>query len=165
MSQSRDPVSASAWTTAFVFCSLLDLWTAHRLKAYIVTLTCMETPRSAVARGGGGTPVPAIQPSSSVHTSSAAKRLPDGQLLSNQSYNSIVSSGNSRLLAGNVYNNHYHLAAPTTTQVETTSDEQKRLVRTLLRCLHFKEAGSRHASIATAHPDTCRWVVDCPQYK
>jgi hypothetical protein len=125
----------------------------------------METPRSVVARGGRGTPVPAIQPSSSVHTSSAAKRLPDGQLLSNQSYNSIVSSGNSRLLAGNVYNNHYHLAAPTTTQVETTSDEQKRLVRTLLRCLHFKEAGSRHAGIATAHPDTCRWVVDCPQYK
>lgn len=124
----------------------------------------METPRSVAACEGEETQAPAIQPSNSLHTFPAEKGLPDGQLRSNQSYKSIVSSGNSRLHAGNVYNNHYHLAS-STTQAEETSDEQKRLLRTFLRCLHFKEASSRHAGIATAHPDTCQSVVGCSQYK
>ena len=127
-------------------------------------LAYMETPRNLVAFGGGETPAPAAQLSSSAHALSAANELPDGQLSSNQSYNSIAASGNSRLHAGNVYNNHYHIAS-STAQLEGTSDEQKRLLRTFLRCLNFKEASSRHAGIATAHPDTCRWVADCPQYK
>jgi hypothetical protein len=116
-----------------------------------------------IARGGEETPAPVTQPSSSLDPLAAVKGLPDGQLPSNQSYNSIISSGNSRLHAGNVYNTHYHVAS-STTQVEATSDEQKTHLRTFLRSLHFKEASSRHAGIATAHPDTCRWVVDCPQY-
>jgi len=124
----------------------------------------MEAPRSVVARGGGEKPAPVIQPGSSLHTLSGAKELPDVQLPSNQSYNSIVSSGNSRLHAGNVYNNHYHLT-PSIPETEERNDEQKRLPRTLLRYLNFKEASLRHTGIATAHPDTCRWVVDCPQYK
>jgi hypothetical protein len=124
----------------------------------------METPRGLIARGGEETPAPATQPSSSLDISADVEGLLDDRLLSNQSYNSIVSSGNSRLHAGNVYNNHYHIAS-LTTHVQEPSDEQKSLLRTFLRCLNFKEASSRHAGIATAHPDTCRWVVDCPQYR
>lgn len=109
--------------------------------------------------------MPPTQSSSSVQALSAAREMSDAQMRSNQSYNNVVSSGNSRLHAGNVYNNHYHLATLRTTQVEATSDEQRRLLQTLLRYLHFKVASSRHAGIATAHPDTCRWVVSFPHYK
>lgn len=134
------------------------------MKTHIAMLTHMEIPRNLVVFGGGGTPAPTAQLSSSAHALSAANELPDAQQISNQSYNSIAASGNSRLHAGNVYNNHYHLPS-STAQLEGTSDEQKRLLRTFLRCLNFKEASSRHAGIATAHPDTCRWVADCTQYK
>jgi hypothetical protein len=86
-----------------------------------------------------------------------------GQLPSDQSYNKVTASDNSRLHAGNVYNNYYQVE-PSTPHF-TTTRKQSATLETFLRCLSFEQMETRLASIATAHPDTCAWVVDCPQYK
>jgi nucleoside-triphosphatase THEP1 len=80
-----------------------------------------------------------------------------------QSYGSITASGNSRLHAGNVYNNYYQ-PEPSTPRFTTTHEESDTR-KTLLRCLSFDNMETRLASIAAAHPATCAWVVNCPQYK
>jgi hypothetical protein len=115
---------------------------------------------------GGGPLSPVTQPNAESSSGRpAAMSEPCGQLSSRQSYNAIFSCDNSRIHAGNVYNSHYHLTPAQISQPKGPSDEERRLVRTFLRCLDFKESSSRQAGIATAHPDTCRWVVDCLEYK
>jgi hypothetical protein len=99
----------------------------------------------------------------SSHGSASAEEASHGQLLSGQSYNRIAAGGSSRLHAGNVYNNYYQVesSAPRFTTTRGESDT----LETFLRCLSFEQMETRLASIATAHPDTCTWLVDCPQYK
>jgi hypothetical protein len=97
--------------------------------------------------------------------SPSAGEDPHEQLLSGQSYNRVTAGGSSRLHAGNVYNNYYQAEPPgPTTRFSSTHDEGDTL-ETLLRCLSFEQMETRLASIATAHPDTCAWLLDCPQYE
>jgi hypothetical protein len=115
---------------------------------------------------GGGTLASATESTAdwSSHNLPVPIGEPHRQPPSGQSYDRILPSGSNRVHAGNVYNKYYHVET-STARPEEQNDEQSRLLRTFLRCLNFKEASSRHASIATAHPDACRWVVDCQQYK
>jgi hypothetical protein len=86
-----------------------------------------------------------------------------GQLPSDQSYNKVTASGNGRLHAGNVYNSYYQVE-PSTLHFTTTHGGIATL-ETFRRCLSFEQMETRLASIATAHSDTCEWVIDCPQFK
>jgi hypothetical protein len=86
-----------------------------------------------------------------------------GQLPSDQSYNKVTASDNSRLHAGNVYNSYYQVE-PSTPHFTTTHGGIATL-ETFRRCLSFEQMETRLASIATAHSDTCEWVIDCPQFK
>jgi hypothetical protein len=99
----------------------------------------------------------------SVGPPSAEKDSHD-RLQSGQSYNRVTASGNSRLHAGNVYNNYYHVE-PSMPRFVSTHPEGSRYLETFRRCLGFEQMETRLASIATAHPYTCEWIVDCPQYK
>jgi ankyrin repeat protein len=80
------------------------------------------------------------------------------------SYLGISAHGSSRLHAGNVYNTHYHVTSATPGSTSYAADDNDAM-RQLLHCLAFEHMNSRSATIATAHPKTCRWLVDCAVYK
>jgi hypothetical protein len=81
-----------------------------------------------------------------------------------QSYDRVTAGGNSRLHAGNVYNNYYQVE-PSVPSFASTHPEGSHSLKTFRRCLSFEHMETRLASIATAHPDTCGWIIGCPQFK
>jgi hypothetical protein len=99
-----------------------------------------------------------------LHGSPFAEDDSQDQLLSGQSYNRVTAGGNSRLHAGNVYNNYYQ-AEPSKPRFASTHPKGTHNLETFRRCLSFEQMETRLASIATAHPDTCEWIIDCPQFK
>lgn len=82
-----------------------------------------------------------------------------------QNYTRVSASGSSRLHAGNVYNTHYHVnSAPPNNAARKDSDDSK-LKQKFLDGLAFPHMNFRSASISAAHPKTCQWLVDCPEYQ
>jgi energy-coupling factor transporter ATP-binding protein EcfA2 len=100
----------------------------------------------------------------SSHGSPSAEDSHD-QLRSGQSYDRITAGGSSRLHAGNIYNNNYYQPEQSTARSVPKDNDEDEFLKTFLRCLSFEQMESRLASIATAHPETCEWIVDCPQFK
>jgi hypothetical protein len=124
--------------------------------------------RSSTAGSSQGSPSAGEDPHEQLLSGQSYNRVTAGgssRLHAGNVYNRVTAGGSSRLHAGNVYNNYYQAEPPgPTTRFSSTHDEGDTL-ETLLRCLSFEQMETRLASIATAHPDTCAWLLDCPQYE